>query len=463
MKKFLGITITHGKILSSLSILKRGKVSIDKLREGEIDTSSDSHIVRDLRKFVRENRLKAGDVTFGIPEEEVTIKIGTYPKMPREDLRKILLDEISSYKIFENDYPVLNIVKLGEENGRERILLVSIPRKRVVRWINIIRKAGLGLSRIELNPVSCFRAIKFLNKKNLTGSGALVFLNTFKTTLIFFKDEDILFLREFDIGIENMEGNEEQWINEVSNTISYYSRAEKKIVEKMLISGVEKIPEKLLSSLSDKLGIRIENEDQIKGVPIHLLAPIGLSLSRLGDRVNINLIPRDIIERPKDELKTFFLGLFIFIVGVLIISLSTYLINSQKTTDMAIRGTKDNLKRIERSLEDLKGVEKEYKRLSDELKKLKDVTGEFESIKLSLISKIDSLKGDVVIVGISMDKENHINLNVVGNRFQSIFSYRKRLIESGYFSDVRIGRMEKRGGKGVASTIEIEIKGEKGD
>jgi len=66
-------------------------------------------------------------------------------------------------------------------------------------------------------------------------------------------------------------------------------------------------------------------------------------------------------------------------------------------------------------------------------------------------------------VGISMDKENHINLNVVGNRFQSIFSYRKRLIESGYFSDVRIGRMEKRGGKGVASTIEIEIKGEKGD
>ncbi|RLD12438.1 MAG: hypothetical protein DRI22_05355, partial [Caldiserica bacterium] len=89
MKKFLGITITHGKILSSLSILRRGRVSIDKLREGEIDTSSDSHIVRDLRKFVRE-----------------------YLLTNESDYMRNVVDSILRFKKYDS-YPILIIGKTG--------------------------------------------------------------------------------------------------------------------------------------------------------------------------------------------------------------------------------------------------------------------------------------------------------------------------------------------------------------
>lgn len=456
MIRVLGITVINGKIRCALSSITKGKSSILKIREGEIKSTSSEKILKEIRNFIKREKLKANEVSFGIPEEEVIIKIGSYPKMPKEELRKIVLDEISSYKVFENDYPVLNMVKLLEKDGRERYLIVSILRKKALKWIDIIKRAGLNLKRIELNPIGSFRAIKLLNREKVVGSGVFVFINNSKTTLMFYRNGDILFLREFEIGYEEIEEKFDSWINELTNTISYYSREEGETIEKIIISGIEGGLEKISNELSERLNIPVEFGTPIPKTSYTISTPIGLSLFKIDERISINLIPKDIIEKPKDELKSFFSGLFIAILGILILSLSMYLITSQRVTDSAIKETKNNLKRIEKSLEDLKGVEIEYSKASKELNRLKSITEGLKSKKVSqYLSKIYSLREGVIVLNTNVSGEN-IGLSLSGNSFQEIFSYRKRLLQTELFSKVNILRIEKKEGGGVVCQMSVQ-------
>lgn len=345
MERVLGLTLTKNEVKLVESGVRKGKVSIINIKEGFIGNIYDKDIKVKIKKFLKESKVKTKLTSFSIPDEDVFVRVNYYPLMPDEDLKKIILDELSTYKVFEGDYPVVNIFRLKIEENRGRYLIVASPRSLVENHIKFLNSLGLEVKNVNLPSISSFRATKVFKRDYFKGSGVFIYVSFKKTTLIYFLDGEINQLREFDIGLENLNENKIQFLNEISNTISYFSREEKKAIEKIILSGIDKGVEEIFNEIKERFGIETILGEILPQREYYFSTPVGLSLFNLEEKLKINLIPKDILEKRKDEAKVFFLVLSATLLAIVLIGLSIYLINSISITNESIKGINSNLKK----------------------------------------------------------------------------------------------------------------------
>jgi len=457
MDRIAGLTITKKSIKICEVEVKKGKVSILNLKEGNISGVIGKDYENSIKRFLKINRVKTKNISYGLSEEDAIIRINDYPIMPEDDLRKIILDEVGNYKIFENDYPILNLIKLKEIENRVRYLIVVAPRKRVEERLNFLRKIGLNPISVDIPSFASFRANKILRKDYFKGDGIFTFIGENKTTLIFFTNGEPLLLREFDIGLNSILENFETFRSEISNTISYFSREEKKSIEKIIISSIESGIEDFDQKIKEIFGIEVFLGAPLSDKPAYFSSSIGLSLISYEDKLKIDLIPKDIKERGKDKFKLFMLILSIILIGFLIIFLSIYLIGSIKSTSESIKEINNNLKKVEDSILDLKDVEKKYSDLVNKKKEIDEILNKLQFEKNNeYIEKIFSLKTDTLkILSVSKQSENSYLINVLSNGFKSIFDFTKNLSDSGNFSEIKIQKMIRNKDGATSSTIEV--------
>lgn len=461
MERILGLTLTKNGVKLVESGVRKGKVSILNIREGFTGNIYDKDIKIKIKRFLKESKVKTKLTSFSIPDEDVLVRVNYYPLMPDEDLKKIVLDELSTYKIFEGDFPVIDIFKLKIEENRGRYLIVASPRSLVENHIKFLNSLGLEVKSVELPSISSFRATKIFKRDLFRGSGVFIFVGFKKTTLIYFFDGEINQLREFDIGLDNLVENKIQFLNEISNTISYFSREEKKGVERIILSGIDKGVEEIFNEIKERFGIETILGEILPQREYYFSTPVGLSLFKLEEKLKINLIPKDILEKRKDEAKVFFLVLSAILLALLLVGLSIYLLNSISITNESIKSINSNLKNVERSLENLKGIEVEYKDLSTKKKELESVIQNFKNIKLKFyIDEIIKNKPqDITILNFNFNSENNFSLRISSKSIASIYDFRNKLISSDVFNEVILRGID-RSSDGVSFTT-IEITGVK--
>ena len=461
MERFLGLTITKNGVKFVESRIRKGKVSILNIKEGVIGDIYDKETKAKIKRFLKEGRVKTKLTSFSIPDEDVLIRVNTYPLMPDEDLKKIVLDELSTYKIFEGDYPVVNIFRLKIEENRGRFLVVASPRSLVENHIKFLKSIGLEVKNLDLPSISSFRATKIFKRDLFKGSGVFIYVSFKKTTIIYFYDGEISQLREFDLGLQNLGENRIQFLNEISNTISYFSREEKRAIEKIILTGIDKGVQEILNDVKDRFGIETFLGEILPQKEYYFSTPIGLSLYSLEDKLKINLIPKDILERRKDEIKVFFLFLSTILLAFVLIGLSFYLINSISLTNDSIKNIDANLKNVERSLSNLKGVEKEFKDLNSKKKEIEEVIAKYKTsnLKQYLEEIIKNKPQEITILNLNFNGEYSFSLRISSKSIASIYEFRNRLKESTLFNEVILRGID-RSIEGVSFTT-IELKGVK--
>lgn len=434
MQRFLGLALTKDNILAIEVKIVKNKTKILKIKTQPLTYNSQKDYELQIKGFLKKGKFKTKITSFAIPDDDVIIRVNDYPKMPIEDLKKIILDEVSKFKIFEGDYPVLNIVKLKELENRIRYLVILAPRKKVEQRVRFLKKFGLELKNIEIESISAFRGVKLFNKETLSQTGVFIFLGEFKTTLIFFEDGNPLLFRDFDIGVKNFDENISIFNSEILNTISYFSREEKKDVLKILVTSIYSNIEPISEKIGSFLGIQTQIVKAIQERETNLNLPLGLALFNLEDRIKINLVPKDILERSKDEYKLFFLTLFSIILGFLIIFLSIYLISSIQATKNSLVQTKENLKRVEGSIENLKEIEKYFIENKKKVDRIKEVVKNFEYHKIyEDFVKIVYLKPqDINLLNINKINDNEYSIDLTSSSLSSIYSYKDSLIKNGF-------------------------------
>lgn len=434
MQKFLGLALTKDNILASEVAIVKNKTKILKIKTQPLTYNSQKDYELKIKGFLKKGKFKTKITSYAIPDEDVIIRVNDYPKMPLEDLKKIILDEVSNFKIFEGDYPVLNIVKLKDLENRIRYLVTLTPRKRVEERVRFLKKFGLEVKNIDIESISAFRGVKVFNKETLSQAGVFIFLGEFKTTLIFFEDGNPLLFRDFDIGVKNFDENTTLFNSEILNTISYFSREEKKDILKIIVTSIYSNIEPIAEKIGSFLGIKTQIVKPFQERETNLNLPLGLSLFNLEDKIKINLVPKDILERRKDEYKLFFLTLFSIILGFLIIFLSIYLISSIQATKNSLIQTKENLKRVEGSIEDLKEIERSYSENKKLVDRIKGVVQNFEYHKIyEDLVKIANLKPqDINLLNIIKTKDNEYSIDLTSSSLSSIYSYKDSLIKNGF-------------------------------
>lgn len=461
MERFLGLTLTKNGVKFVETRIKKGKVSIINIKEGVIGNIYDKETKAKIKRFLKESRVKTKLTSFSIPDEDVLIRVNTYPLMPDEDLKKVVLDELSTYKIFEGDYPVVNIFRLKIEENRGRFLIVASPRSLVENHIKFLNSLGLEVKNLDLPSISSFRATKIFKRDLFKGSGVFIYISFKKTTIIYFYDGEINQLREFDIGLDSLSENKFQFLNEISNTISYFSREEKRSIEKIILSGIDKGANEILNDIKERFGIETFLGEILPQKEYYFSTPIGLSLFSLEEKLKINLIPKDILERRKDEIKVFFLFLSTILLALILIGLSFYLINSISLTKESIKNVDSNLKNVERSLSNLKGIEAEYKNLNLKKKEIEEVISNYKTTNLKpyLDEIIKNKPQEITIANLNYNSEYNFSLRIISKSIASIYEYRNRLKESGLFNDVILRGIDR--SKDGNSFTTIDLKGVK--
>ncbi len=480
MRRITGIEISEDYVkLIEVFYSRDGKVNLSKIYESPLPpTKDDGEIAQALKNIVGESRIKGRKVFLAIPEDQVVSRILDLPPMPEKDVKKIVLDELSTFKIFQEDYPVIELFKLEEKGDNIRYLVIGSPRKYLVRWIKILRQAGLQLKGVDLSPLSAFRALKNLRQDILTEKNfAFIYAGDKNTTIFFVKDGELVFLREFSSGIKDMQQKDEElnnWLGEVSGTLAYFLREGRGEISQFYVSGSTNTGynySELVRNLQTRLNLKVDLMSPFLNLDLpqdfaYLIengssysSLIGLTLQEYENTFKVNLIPQDVREYKKDLFRFIFASLAILGIGFTAISLSLYLSTFRIDSINSIKEIKENLAIVEKSITDMAFIEVDFNKIRLEEERWSKIQNQFSQINLykGILIILNSSGDKVKIADINYAEGDTIYLSVTTFEFSPVFSYRDSLAESGVFNDVRILNFEK-SDRGILSQIKVEVK-----
>lgn len=126
--------------------IPRGTVVDGKVVRGEV-------LVRELRRFLREQEFSTDSTVLGIRSNWITVKTHRLPKMPKRELDKALEFEILDLVSFpvQSSQELTFDYFINRELDREIEVVVAIcPRQHIEPYIKIMREAGLTLESIDV-------------------------------------------------------------------------------------------------------------------------------------------------------------------------------------------------------------------------------------------------------------------------------------------------------------------------
>src|SRR5690554_2129468 len=126
--------------------IPRGTVVDGKVVRGEV-------LVRELRRFLREQEFSTDSTVLGIRSNWITVKTHRLPKMPKRELDKALEFEILDLVSFpvQSSQELTFDYFINRELDREiEVVVVICPRQHIEPYIKIMREAGLTLESIDV-------------------------------------------------------------------------------------------------------------------------------------------------------------------------------------------------------------------------------------------------------------------------------------------------------------------------
>lgn len=254
-RNVLGIDIGSSLIRLVQFSRSNGKVRLDKV--GMIDNPvpnfrahgqkiNQSPVVRAIKHLLRENQVKAKDVISSLSGPSIITQYFKFPPLAAEELKSAVNLEAQRVMFgksneVETDFQILP--QSEEEDGKQNILFVAIPKLMVKQRIETLKQAGLNPIAIDIDCLAL--ANSFSKLRNITSQEHVMVLNLGARliNLTISGRESLYFIRDISLDLRrplNLEDKNvlDKIIEEIRRSIHYHeSRGEKSKVTRIFLTG----------------------------------------------------------------------------------------------------------------------------------------------------------------------------------------------------------------------------------
>ena len=234
------------------------EVSLEKdvfLNNGEINTAALSSAIKKVTEDSKLKPITSKQVVCALPESDIFIKVLQLPKMSDNELEEVLkleVDKIVPFSISEL-YLDWERVRIGseKENEKDNILVVAASQKLVQNYLEAIKKAGLEVIALEIEPAAVCRA---LIKHKEPEKEAIVVVDI---------GADITSITIYDFNSIQLAGSTHIAGNSLTESLSLYLKLSKdkaEDVKRKIINSDKNLETKLFNSAIKPVLTQIGNE-----------------------------------------------------------------------------------------------------------------------------------------------------------------------------------------------------------
>jgi Tfp pilus assembly PilM family ATPase/Tfp pilus assembly protein PilN len=113
-----------------------------------------------IQNFFRRNRIRTDQIRVGIPRREAMVRLITLPEAARENLDQVIQYEIDRYLPFSLDELCFDhhLMGPGRRPKTIRIMLVAVKKDRMEWYLNVLQKARIRPTSVEISSTALANA-----------------------------------------------------------------------------------------------------------------------------------------------------------------------------------------------------------------------------------------------------------------------------------------------------------------
>lgn len=200
----IGLDIGSGSVKMADVVLRNGKPYLKRMalmespeRAVEEGAIAEEDLLADtLQKLAAKNGFAGGRVAAALGGRNLFIREVNFPRMTEKEMREAIRWDLEKYVPFSPDnlYFDFWIVGSGATEMEVRVLLVAVPKEVVDSLVRVVKKAGLKLIAIDIEPLAIQRTLPAVADCMVIDSGAAV------SQVTLFQKHSPVFTRNIPIG-----------------------------------------------------------------------------------------------------------------------------------------------------------------------------------------------------------------------------------------------------------------------
>jgi len=315
-RRALGLEITDFAVkaaevvMESSSRMALGGQGAERLPEGSLKDGRILHkdgVAGALRSLVKRIRPRTRNVHVALPSAAVMIRFLKLPDLPYGKMRKLIKFELEHRIPLPFDSPSFDFVKLGAPDGGGSlcdVMLAAAPLDTIREYMEVVRKAGLAISSIEIRPLSLLRLIERTGQTGDVSTILMVDVGERVSDLGLIHNGELRVARSVPVSFPRPEKNEspvirracDELIQEIERLLIFFRynlQFRDRGIDRILLSGDVPHLEQVMRDLADAgrlasevrlvsgEGFRMPEEHA--GSPFPSMAvPVGLALRGIG-------------------------------------------------------------------------------------------------------------------------------------------------------------------------------------
>jgi len=243
--------VSWGKLDLKEGIVRDGRVADAAALSAALDT------------LWRENSFKSKNVVFGINNQDVIIRFASFPKVPEDRVRNMIMFQAQDYIPVPLEELQLDYIVVGEKKTDDgeflQVILVGARKKTLHEFIEAFQRAKLNVSEIDSGLLAIGRAAMCDAKEN---AYAVVGFNYDMANILIFSGSILTVARSISYSQSSL------WTNRQVNEDSVNHDAEESIIADILISELKSsVGYYKMQSTETVEGIYMVNQLKSKSIP----------------------------------------------------------------------------------------------------------------------------------------------------------------------------------------------------
>ncbi|MCH1626569.1 type IV pilus biogenesis protein PilM [Fredinandcohnia quinoae] len=262
-----------------------------------------------LEECVTDWGIKKKEVRFVIPDSFVVIRKTSIPiEIKDDEILGYLYLELGGSIHLPFDEPVIDFIKLGEEDNKKVVLMFAAPQEIAQDYATLLEEVALRPIAADISPLCMYRLFYFYEKVDAVDHTMLLQFDLQTVNLSIFNQHLPVFMRHLPIDStiddwdirQNPENTsaEIQWVNpnqaiemiideimkEIEHVLNFYRfniRQGNEQVTNILMSGDHPYLHVLMSTLFERFEIPVQILETQVELPVQYYLPLGLALKEV--------------------------------------------------------------------------------------------------------------------------------------------------------------------------------------
>jgi len=279
--------------------------------------TKEGYIIGAIKRVLRENNVKPGNVVTAMPSEEIMMRYFQMPKIPKQERAAAINFEAKRYIPFRMEDVIsdFQIIPSRTSPNTMDVVFVAIKRNALEQYLNMLNAAGVKPLIIEAAPFSLMRAFNAAEQLDNKVNTAIVNIDMNTININILRNGVPYIIRDISFsdvtsGVKSLEPVFEKILAEIKLSFDFYEKQfPSEVIDKIIIYS--KLPlENWHEIVGKELQIPVEVGDPLRGirigsavVPSRAAVCFGLALRGLATPfIDINLCKEKLLVYKKKEL-----------------------------------------------------------------------------------------------------------------------------------------------------------------